>query len=72
MLGEAIGGYTAAPTDRQIQKIEEKKQELGGLIQRINKIIEESIPRLNKQLNENNIPHMLPGKTIKFSIQSVS
>jgi hypothetical protein len=42
------------------------------LIQRVNKIIEEGIPRLNKLLNENNIPHMLPGKTIKFNIQSGS
>jgi photosystem II stability/assembly factor-like uncharacterized protein/prefoldin subunit 5 len=71
LLGEAIASYTAAPTDRQIQQIQEKKDELSGLIQRINKIIEEGIPRLNKLLNENNIPHMLPGKTIKFDIQSV-
>jgi prefoldin subunit 5 len=69
MLGEAIGSYTAAPTDRQIQQIQEKKDELSGLIQRINKMIEEGIPGLNKLLNANNIPHMLTGKTIKFDLQ---
>ncbi len=69
MLGEAIESYTVAPSGRQVLQIKERKEELGGLIQRINKIIEEGIPRLNKLLNENNIPHMLPGKAIKFDIQ---
>ncbi|MDH5743956.1 MAG: hypothetical protein OEZ52_10445, partial [Candidatus Aminicenantes bacterium] len=72
MLGRAIGGYTAAPSDRQLQQIEEKKQALDVLIQRINKIIEEDMPRLNRLLNENNIPHMFPGKTIKFNTSTGS
>jgi photosystem II stability/assembly factor-like uncharacterized protein len=72
MLGRAIEGYTAAPSARQLQQIEEKKQALDVLIQSINKIIEEDMPRLNRLLNENNIPHMFPGKTIKFNTSTGS
>ncbi len=65
-IGRAIEGYTEAPTSRHLQQISEKKKELASLIQRINEIFEKDIPRLNKLLNENNIPHVFPGKTIKF------
>jgi len=66
MLGREIGGYTEAPSPRQLERIEGKKGELKELIQRINKVIQEDIPRLNRMLNENNIPHLFPGKVIKF------
>jgi hypothetical protein len=66
MIGSAIEGYSEAPTERQLQKIEEKQQELETLIQRINKVIQENIPRLNELLIANKIPHVFPAKVIKF------
>lgn len=70
MLGGSIGGYTGAPSARQVQQIKEKSGELKVLIEKINKIIENDIPKLNKLLNENNIPHLFPGKKIKLSIKN--
>ena len=67
MIGSAIGGYSEAPTERQLQKIEEKQQELETLIQRINKVIQENIPQLNELLITNKIPHVFPAKVIKFN-----
>jgi hypothetical protein len=66
MIGSAIGGYSEAPTERRLQQIEEKQQELKTLIERINKIIQENIPRLNELLIANEIPHVFPVKIIKF------
>jgi flagellar biosynthesis chaperone FliJ len=66
MLGSAIGGYSEAPTSRQLQRIEEKRSELRTLIDRINKIIQSDIPRLNELLIGNDIPHVFPVKIIKF------
>ncbi len=59
-VGRSISGYTGAPTERQIKEIDINEKKLIGLIERINKIIDEEIPRLNKLMNENNIPHLLP------------
>jgi hypothetical protein len=70
MIGRVIGGYTAAPSMRQVQEIDQRSKELGDLIQEINAIIEEDIPRLNKLLNENNIPFLLPGEAIKFKVKN--
>lgn len=70
MLGGSIGGYTGAPSARQVQQIKEKSGELKVLIEKINKIIENDIPKLNKLLNENNIPHLFPGEKIKLSIKN--
>jgi photosystem II stability/assembly factor-like uncharacterized protein len=64
MLGRSIGGYTAAPSERQVQQIKQNCEELKALIERINKVIEVGIPNLNKLLHENNIPHILPIKKI--------
>jgi len=67
LLGRAIGGYTGAPSQFQLQQIQKNREQLESLIKRINKVIEEDIPRLNKLMNENNIPHILPGEKINIS-----
>jgi len=67
LISRAIGGYSEAPTERRLQQIEEKQQELKTLIERINKIIQENIPRLNELLIANKIPHVFPVKIIKFN-----
>ncbi len=66
MIGNALESYTEAPTERQLQQIEDKKQELETLIGRINTIIQENVPRLNEMLIEREIPHVFPVKIIKF------
>jgi len=65
-LGRAIGGYTSAPSQRQLQQIQKNSEQLKALVERMNKIIEEAIPKLNKLMNENNIPHLIPGEKIKI------
>lgn len=67
MLSRSIGGYTGAPKKQQVQQINEKSEELRALIERINRVIEEDIPKLNKVLNENNVPRIFGGKKIKIS-----
>jgi len=67
MVGRAVGGYTGTPSERQLQQIKKNSEELKALIKRINRVIEEDIPELNKLMNENNIPHLIPGEKIKIS-----
>ena len=67
MLGRAIGGYTGAPSEKQLKRIQENATALNGLVERLNKIIDEDIPRLNKLLNENKIPHLIPLEKIKIA-----
>ena len=64
ILGRAIGGYTGAPSRYQLQQLEKNKKQLDVFVQRINKIIEKDIPELNEMLNENKIPHLIPGDKI--------
>jgi coenzyme F420-reducing hydrogenase alpha subunit len=66
MLGRAVGGYTSVPSQRQLQQIQKNSEQLKALVERLNKIIEEAVPRLNKLMNENNIPHVIPGEKIKI------
>jgi len=66
MLGRAIGGHTSAPSQRQLQQIQKNSEQLEALVERLNRIIEETIPKLNKLMNENNIPHLIPGEKIKI------
>jgi hypothetical protein len=63
--GRSISGYTGAPSERQLKDIAVNEEKLMALVERINKIIDEAIPRLNKLMNENNIPHLLPLPKIK-------
>lgn len=70
MLGRSIGGYTGAPSGYQLQRIKKDSEELKTLIEKINCIIEIDIPKLNKLMNENDIPRIFPGKKIKLDIQS--
>jgi len=67
MVGRSIGGYTGAPSEKQIQTIDKHSEELKALVERINKVIEVDIPKLNKLLNEHDIPRIFVGKKIKMS-----
>ncbi|MDH7512686.1 MAG: hypothetical protein QHH14_07055 [Clostridiales bacterium] len=65
--GRSISGYTGAPSERQLKDIAVNEEKLVAIIERINKIIDETIPRLNKLMNENNVPHLLPVPKIKLN-----
>ncbi len=64
-VGRSIGGYTGAPSERQIKEIEVNEKKLMALVERINRIIDEDVPRLNRLMNESQIPHLLPVSRIK-------
>jgi hypothetical protein len=66
-LGRSIGGYTGAPSERQVQQISKDSEVLKTLIERINKIIEVDIPKLNELMNKNNIPRIFAGKKIRIN-----
>lgn len=65
-LYRAIGGYTAAPSQSQMEALQKNTKELKTLVERINTIIETEIPALNTLMNEHNIPRIFPGEKIKF------
>ena len=64
MLERNIKSYSGAPSAHQLQQIKKKTEEFEAVLKRINRIIEVEIPELNKLLNENNFPHIRPGKKI--------
>jgi hypothetical protein len=63
-VGRSIGGYPAAPSERDVQQIKKNAEELKTLIGRINKVIEVDIPKLNELMNKNNIPRIFVGKKL--------
>lgn len=65
-VGRSISGYTGAPSERQIKEITVNEQKLMAIVDRINKMIDEDMPRLNKLMHESNIPHLLPIPKIKL------
>ena len=65
MLSRSIGGFTGAPSQRQLVQLERVSKELNDLVLRINVIIEKDIPELNRLLNEGNIPRLFVGEPIK-------
>ena len=65
-VGRSIGGFTGAPSEQQVQQVQKESDELKTLIERINTIIEVDVPKLNKLMNENNIPRIFVGGKIKI------
>jgi photosystem II stability/assembly factor-like uncharacterized protein len=62
----AIGDHVGAPSPKQMQRLEDDSTQLKELVQKINNIIEEEIPKLNQLMIESNIPHINPGAKIKL------
>jgi hypothetical protein len=65
-LARLIGGYTGAPSERQIQSIAKSIEQLKVLVERINRIIDQDVPRLNTLMIENNVPYIAPLERIKL------
>jgi hypothetical protein len=63
-LAFGLDGYTAAPKTSEIESLEVISKELASLIGELNKVIEESVPALNKQMMDGGIGILNPGKPI--------
>jgi hypothetical protein len=66
-LARSIESYTGAPSERQLLDIGRYGERLNALVDKINAIIDEDIPRLNKLMDDNNIPYIAPIQKIKTS-----
>ena len=53
------------PSCKAIWASEENVKKLGSIVQKLNRIIEQDIPKLNKLLNESGVPHVVVGERIK-------
>jgi hypothetical protein len=63
-LAGAFESYTAAPTADQTAAIEELSRELKSLIDQLNRVIEEAVPNLNKQMRDSGVPFVSPGPRV--------
>ena len=66
LLSRDIAAVLAAPTPAQLKDIQAVAGRLKALGEGLNRLIDEEIPKLNKTLNENNIPHLVPVPRIKL------
>jgi hypothetical protein len=65
-LARSIAGYTGAPSERQTQNMARNTEQLRALAEKVNRIIDQDIPRLNKLMVENNVPYIAPIERIKL------
>jgi septal ring factor EnvC (AmiA/AmiB activator) len=66
-VGQMAGGldsYTAAPTADELRRIEEAAGELRAFIEQLNKVIDESIPNLNKQMRDSGMTFVNAGQRV--------
>jgi hypothetical protein len=63
-LYNGLDSYTAVPTSDQIARLGELSTELKTIVDQLNKLIDESIPNLNKQVRESGVPFVNPGQRV--------
>ena len=66
-IGQLFGsldGYTAAPSADQLARLDALSKELKTLVDQLNKLIEEGIPNLNKQMRDGGVPFLNPGRPV--------
>jgi photosystem II stability/assembly factor-like uncharacterized protein len=64
-LFNSIDTYTAAPDAEQLARVDALSRQLSGVIAELNKVIEESIPNLNKQLRDSGVSFITPGQKVQ-------
>jgi photosystem II stability/assembly factor-like uncharacterized protein len=62
----ALESYTAPPTARQSEQIQEATKQLQGVVEQLNNLIDVEIPKLNQQMKDNNVPYLNPGERLKM------
>ena len=60
----SLDGYTAAPGADQLARLDALSKELKTLVDQLNKLIEEGIPNLNKQMRDGGVPFLNPGRPV--------
>jgi hypothetical protein len=63
-LFNSLDSYTAAPTADQTATLGSLSAELKALVEQINKIIDESVPNLNKQIRDSGVAFVNPGQRV--------
>jgi len=66
ILSAAFGldSYTAAPTSDEMLRIDDFTKKLRELIADVNKVMDEGVPKLNKQMSDAGLQILNPGKKI--------
>jgi photosystem II stability/assembly factor-like uncharacterized protein len=63
-LAGALDSYTAAPTTDQAAAIDDLSTELKALIEQLNRVIDEAVPNLNKQMRDSGVAFVSPGPRV--------
>jgi len=63
-LFNGLDSYTAAPTPDQTAKLGDLAGELKVLIDQLNKLIDETVPNLNKQIRDSGVSFVNPGQRV--------
>lgn len=63
-LFNALDSYTAAPTADQMEKLADLSTELKTLVTQVNKVIDEAVPNLNKQIRDSGVSFVNPGQRV--------
>src|SRR5262249_57987821 len=63
-LANGLDNYTAAPTADQTARLGELAAELKTLIDQLNKLIDEGVPNLNKQIRDSGMSFVNPGQRV--------
>jgi ABC-type transporter Mla subunit MlaD len=63
-LFNGLDSYTAAPTADQTAKLGEFSTELKALVEQLNKVIDEAVPNLNKQIRDSGVSFVNPGQRV--------
>jgi hypothetical protein len=59
-LMESIDEFSAAPSPQQSEKIAELKPLVSDASAKVQKVVQEDLPALNKKMNDAGIPHIVP------------
>jgi photosystem II stability/assembly factor-like uncharacterized protein len=60
----SLDGYTAPPSADQLARLDDLWKEYKTLLEQLNKVIEESVPNLNKQMRDSGATFVNPGSRV--------
>jgi photosystem II stability/assembly factor-like uncharacterized protein len=63
-LFNGLDSYSAAPTPDQTARLNDLSTELKTLIDQLNKLIDEAVPNLNKQIRDSGVSFVNPGQRV--------
>jgi ABC-type transporter Mla subunit MlaD len=63
-LFNGLESYTAVPTADQTAKLAELSTELKSIVEQVNRVIDEAVPNLNKQIRDSGVSFLNPGPRV--------